>query len=111
MVVECKRKQVLNAYENKEFSTIRELFATLCAQKEELALAGELAIDFRREIVDLPVNEIVQAIRAMTKSLSLYNTKETEWGSIHLKPVEVSMNFEPTRLYSPEYLERVLALT
>ena len=106
-VVECKRRQVLNAYEIEEFSLIRAAFATLCTEWEDLGLVGELAIEFRKEIKHVTVAAIVQSIRDMTKGLSPYATVETEWGSLRLKPVEVSKDFEPTRLYSPEFLHNV----
>ena len=110
LVVECKRRQALNAYEDKEFSVIREVFAALSTEREELGLAGELSIDFRQEILHLPVAGIVQSIREMTKTLSPYATKETEWGTIQLKPVTVSKDIEATLLYSPQYLDSVFGI-
>ena len=110
IVVECKRRQALNAYELKEFSTIREVFSILCAEREELGLVGELAIDFEQELVNLPAASIVQSIRDMTRTLSPYAAEETEWGSIHLKATTVSTDFEPTRLYSPEFLHWVFGI-
>ena len=106
-VVECKRQQVLNAYEIEEFSLMREAFATLCAEREELGLLGELAIEFKQEIKHVTVAAVVQGIRDMTKSLSPYAAVKTEWGSLRLKPVDVLKDFEPTRLYSPEFLHNV----
>ncbi len=107
VVIECKRRQPLTGYERKEFSVMRELFARLCAERKELGLVGELAITFTQEMVDLPPAEIAEVVRDVSKSLSPYADKETEWGSVHLRPVDVSHKFEPTRLYSPDYLERV----
>ena len=107
IVIECKRRQPLNDYEKREFSVIRDVFAQLCAERKELGLVGELAINFTTEVVDLPAAGIVESVRDVTNSLSPYAAKETEWGSIQLRPVEVSQEFERTRLYSPDFLERV----
>ena len=107
MVIECKRKQPLNAYEKREFATMREVFARLCADRKELGLVGELAIEFKQEIIGLPAAGIVESVRDITNSLSPYADKETGWGTLHLRPVAVSQEFERTRLYSPEFLERV----
>ena len=106
-VIECKRKQPLNDYEKREFSVIREVFAQLCAERKELGLVGELAIDFTNEIVNLTAAEIVESVRDVTNSLSLYATRETGWGTLRLRPVEISQEFERTRLYSPDFLGRV----
>ena len=107
MVIECKRRQPLNGYEESEFSVMRKVFALLRAQRKELGLVGELTIDFKQEITGVPAAEIVESIRDITNSLSLYAAKETEWGTIQMRPVGVSQEFERTRLYSPEFLERV----
>ena len=107
IVIECKRRQPLNDYEKGEFSVIREVFAQLCAERKALGLFGELTIDFTSEIVNLPPAGIAESVRDATNSLSPYAAKETEWGTIHLRPVEVSQEFERTRLYSPDFLERV----
>ena len=106
-VIECKRRQPLNDYEKREFSVIRDVFALLCTERKETGLVGELAIDFKQEIVNLSPSCIVESIRDVTNTLSLYATKECEWGTINLRPAEVSQEFERTRLYSPEFLERV----
>ena len=106
-VIECKRRQPLNEYEKGEFSVIRDVFALLCTERMQLGLVGELAIDFRQEVIDIPPSGIVKSIRDVSNSLSLYAAKETEWGTICLRPVDVSQEFERTRLYSPEFLERV----
>ena len=110
IVIECKRKQELNAYEIKEFSIAREVFSALCVERDKLGLIGELIIDFKKEMVNLPVAEIVQGVRDITKSLSLYATKETEWGTIALRPVSISTTFESTRPYSPDFLENVFGI-
>ena len=107
LVVECKRKQPLNAYEQREFSTISEVFSILCHEREELGLVGELALDFEQELVNLSADSIVQSVRDMTRTLSPYAAEETEWGRIRLKATTVSREFEPTRLYSPEFLQQV----
>ena len=107
IVIECKRRQPLNDYEKREFSVIREVFAQLCAERKELGLFGELTIDFTSEIVNLPAAGIIKSVRDVTDSLSPYAAKETQWGTIRLRPVEVSQKFERTRLYSPDFLERV----
>ena len=107
LVIECKRRQPLNDYEKEEFSVMRELFALLCARRKELGLVGELAIDFKQEVIGLPAAGILESIQDITNSLSPYAAKETEWGTIHLRPVAVSQEFEPTRLYSPDFLDRV----
>ena len=109
-VIECKRKQTLNAYEIKEFAIIRSVFAILCSEREQLGLVGELAIDFKQEIVHLPVGDIVQNIRDMTRSLSPNANKEADWGTISLRAVAVSQDLEPTRLYSPAFLGKVFGI-
>ena len=110
IVIECKRRQAINAYEGKEFSIIHSVFAALAAERLKLGLVGELSIDFRQEIICLPVAGIVQSIRDITKSLSPYAEKETEWGTLHLRPVAISKDLEPTRLYSPRFLEEVFGI-
>ena len=110
IVIECKRRQALNDYEKKEFAIIRAVFAQLCAERMELGLVGQLDMDFTNEIINLSATEIVDSVRDVTKSLSPYATKEMEWGTIHLRPVEVSQEFERTRLYSPDFLERVFGI-
>ena len=110
IVIECKRRQTINPYEGKEFSIIHSVFATLAAEREGLGLVGELSIDFRQELIGLPVAGIVQSIRDITKSLSPYADKETEWGTIHLRPVPITKDLEPTRLYSPGFLEEVFGI-
>ena len=110
VVIECKRRQPLNDYEKREFSIIRDVFALLCAERKKLGLVGELAIDFTHEIVDLSADGIVENIRDVTDSLSPYAVKETEWGTIDLRPVEVSQEIERTRLYSPDFLKKVFGI-
>ena len=107
VVVECKRRQPLTYYERKEFSVMREVFVLICAERKELGLVGELAITFRKEMIKLSPAEIMGAVRDCTNSLSPYAERETEWGSVRLRPVAVSQEFEPTRLYSPDCLKRV----
>ena len=85
MVIECKRKQPLNAYESNEFSVMREVFARLCAERKELGLVGELSIEFKREVIGLPAAGIVESVRDITNSLSPYGAKEADWGTIHLR--------------------------
>ncbi len=110
IVIECKRKQPLSDYEKKEFSVIRDVFALVCTERRELGLLGELAIDFTEEIVDLRPADIFSLIREVTDSLSPYAAKETELGTISLRPVDVSQEFERTRLYSPDFLDRVFGI-
>ena len=107
VVIECKRRQPLTDYERMEFSVMRDVFALLCAERKELGLIGELAITFKQEMVNLPPVGIVEAVRDLTNSVSPYAAKETEWGSVYLRPVAVSQEFERTRLYSPDFLARV----
>ena len=110
IVIECKRQQTLNRYELEEFSVIEKVFTILCAEREALGLVGEMTIDFKEEIIHLPVSGIVESIREITKSLSPHATKETEWGTIRLRPVEISSEIEYTRLYSPQFLEEVFGI-
>ena len=98
MVIECKRRQPLNGYEASEFSVMKEVFALLRAQRRELGLVGELTIDFKQEIIGFPAAGIVECIRDITNSLSPYAAKETEWGTIQLRPVDVS---QEVRTHSP----------
>ena len=105
--IECKRRQPLTNYERQEFSVMREVFALLCAERRELGLIGELAITFNKEMINLSPTSIVEVVRNVTNSLSPYAHKDAEWGSVHLEPVDVSYEFDPTRLYSPDYLARV----
>lgn len=106
-VIECKRRQPLNDYENTEFTVIRDAFALICSHRKEMGLVGELSIDFKQEITSLSPSAIAESIRDTTMSLSPYADKATEWGTIHLRPVDVSQEFERTRLYSPDFLRRV----
>ena len=76
IVVECKRRQPLNDYENKEFEVIPKLFALLCDKQERMGLVGQLTIDFRQEIASIPMSEIVDTIEDLTKSLSLHAYEE-----------------------------------
>ena len=107
MVIECKRKQPLNDYEHREFSVMREVFTLLHAERMELGLVGELAIEFKQEITNLSAADIVQSVRDMTTALSPYVVHEAEWGTLNLRPGPVSQDLEPTRLYSPDFLASV----
>ena len=109
-VVECKRRQTLNAYEIKEFEIMRSVFAILSSDRKRLGLVGEVSVDFGQEIAQVPVSEIVESIRGLTRSLSPHGAKETHWGTISLRPVTVSQHIEPTRLYSPDFLEKVFGI-
>ena len=42
--------------------------------------------------------------------MSPYAVRKTAWGTLDLKPVAVSTTFEPTRLYSPDFLSRVFGI-
>ncbi len=110
MVVECKRKQPLSAYEQKEYAVMREVFGHLCGERMELGLVGELTIEFKQEIINTPVESVIGGVRAMTGSLSPYGANETEWGTLRLKPVPVSQELERTRLYSPTFLGTVFGI-
>lgn len=106
-VIECKCRQPLNDYEIREFAVMREVFSAVCAERKKLGLVGELTIEFKEEIVDLAVSSIVDEIRGIATTFSPRWSKEVSWGSIDFRPVEVSQEFERTRLYSPDFLGRV----
>ena len=107
IVIECKRRQPLNDYEIREFAAMRKVFNAVSAERKKLGLIGELSIEFKQEIMGLSVSDIVDEVRGIANSLSPYVNKQVAWGSIDFKPVEVSQQFERTRLYSPDFLRRV----
>lgn len=106
-VIECKRRRFVTEYERSEEERLRELFQSMAHAFRQQGVYGTVDVEFRVEVTAVPMEEFV------SKSLrqALYGVEGIEanydWGSLRFNPLAKKVELQPTRLYSPSYLESI----
>lgn len=107
MVIECKRKQVITAYEITEESQMQKLYTILSDACRKKGLSGVFMLDSKIEAAILPVDEVVECAIRQRFSYSPEKPIEYKWGSVAFRELPSLLNIPTTRLYSPDLLLHV----
>jgi hypothetical protein len=108
VVVECKMQSRLSNRERQEFETMQRVFRALIDGREQRGLVGSLTIISNRPLEEIGDAVLVEAAMRCTTGINPYQTIEEDWGAVSFAPLELSLELEePTRIYSPEFMEQV----
>lgn len=107
MIIECKRKQILTAYEKAEESHMRKLYYVLSGACQKKGLSGIFILDSKIECAKLPVDEIVECGTRQRLSYSPRKPTVYAWGSIAFKELPDMIDMTTIKLYSPDFLLRI----
>ncbi len=105
-VVECKRRQALSEYEQREEQIMRALFSRLDAKVRALGMFGvfELSLTVEAELVDVDAvadKAALQRFAPRPDHPVIY-----PWGSIAFRDIPRRIALpQPTKAYSPDMLE------
>lgn len=104
-VIECKRRLGLLQYELEESAHVRTLYSSI---RPELRRAHvRLDAVFSAELRNVTVDEFrAAAIEAIGRAFMSTEVRRT-WGTLVAEVLPYTMAVERTRLYAPNYMERV----
>lgn len=106
-VVETKRRRLLFEYELSEEAMVRELFFHLCHEIRRYGIFGVVEVEFKKPLGEIPTGDFVRETRRVA-NFGIPNVyTEYDWGNILFRPLPARIVFEPDRLYSPSFLQRV----
>lgn len=110
LVIECKRKRVLTAYEVTEEGAMRRLFDKLDAGAREAGMWGTFSLHLSVESRVAPVDEIVASLLQMRFAISRGREIRHPWGTVSYAELPRTVKVGGhTRMYSPAMLNAVFA--
>ncbi len=109
--VECKRRLGLSSYELNEAKRVEELYNAIRLPLHERGIHGSIEASFRVPLRSVTRGEFVAQVLAAVGHYRDQEPTPTSWGSLAFRRLAYCGRIPATRLYSPEYLERVFDST
>jgi hypothetical protein len=106
-VIECKRKADLSAYARGEAQHMFRLFDEGRQLLEEFGAFVSLEIDLVAEAQSVTPDDFKNVVRKLLVPGPRSQTAVEPWGTIRCRPLPTSEEMALTRLFSPNFLERV----
>lgn len=106
-VIECKRRLGLTKYELEEAKLVEKLFCNIYSPLHEEGIHGIIEASFRLPLRSVGIAEFVRDVLANISQDQDREPTETSWGSLAFRRLEYCGAISETRLYSPEFLQRV----
>lgn len=107
--IECKRRAGLTRYERAEAEYVRTLYEGLRPVLQEQGVHSSIEVSFRLPLKEVDGQSFHQDVLAMTARQADVETTETSWGTVGVQRLVIKDEFNPTRLYSPYFLERTFS--
>ena len=108
MCVECKRRLGLSQYELAEARHIEELYGGIQEWLVTRGLHVSIEATFLKEVAEVSKETFGADVESLIASGSRgSDTTPTEWGHLRYEVLPFKVDLPWTRLYSPEFLERV----
>lgn len=105
VVVECKRRLGLSEYAENQARHVERLFAP--AAKLFTRYHPCVEVDFHQETSSISDGELAEALRPLCESSDDNVEAKTEWGTIRLSRLPITMACPTTRAFSPVFLREV----
>jgi hypothetical protein len=106
-VIECKRRLGLTTYELDEARHIETLYGAIRQYLHDHALHGAIEASFAVEIQTVTLEAFATDVIEMVRTDRDHDTTPTTWGTLAFGRLAYYDTLRPTRLYSPNFLERV----
>jgi hypothetical protein len=104
--IECKRRLGLTRYEIAEARHVERLYAGIRQFFREEAICGSLEVVFRIPVSNVDPAQFAQIAFDLASS-GRDESVERPWGGVTFRPLRFYDEIPYTRLYAPDYLERV----
>lgn len=105
-VIECKRRLGLTNYELDEARQIETFYFPIRQYLHDHAIHGVIEASFAVEIQTVAREAFATDVINMVRTDRDSDTTPTSWGTLAFRRLAYYDTFRPTRLYSPNYLQR-----
>lgn len=105
--IECKRRLGLTSYELDEAERVEKLYASIRLALHQGGIHGSVEASFRVPLRTVACPEFVDQVLAAVRHDRDQEPTLTSWGALAFRRLPYSGTIPATRLYSPEYLQRV----
>jgi hypothetical protein len=103
--IECKRRLGLTTYELGEARRVEGLYSSVRSQLHQDGIHGSLEASFRVPLQSVPEAQFIEL--AMAAICHEGDQEQAAWGSVVFRRLVFNGSLSATRLYSPDYLQRV----
>jgi hypothetical protein len=103
--IECKRRLGLSQYELKEASIVQMLYETIRGALGDRHLSIE--VEFSVEVMAVTAQSFSGAVLSLLRTGAQRRQVTTPWGTVAAEPLPYSLDIPRTRLFAPDYLNRV----
>lgn len=107
LVIECKRKQLLTGYEQREAEIARSIFVASREKVLGAGLAGIIEAEFQVELETLDQGQVITTLSKLLLSKREGRTMYNSWGKIAWHRLPETVPVAQTRLYGPRFLRTV----
>jgi len=107
VAVECKRRLGLSSYELAEAKQVEELYNAIRPQLHEQGIHGSIEASFSVPLRAVALQEFIAQVLAAVGHFRDQEPAPTPWGSLAFRRLEYFGRIPATRLYSPDYLQRI----
>lgn len=105
--IECKRRLGLTSYELDETGVVESLYSAVRLPLRERGVHGSIEAAFGVELRAVPCADFVAQVLSIVSAERDHEPTATGWGSLAFRRLPYYDGVQRTRLYSPDYLERV----
>jgi hypothetical protein len=105
--IECKRRLGLTAYELAEAHRVETLYGAIRPTLYERGIHSSIEVMFSTPLRDLKAEAFVKDVLAAADPHKDLEQRQVPWGSIAVRRLPYYDTVPLTRLYSPDFLERV----
>jgi hypothetical protein len=105
--IECKRRLGLAKYELNEASLVENLYMTIRGPLRDDFFHGSIEVSFKMPVNLVPPSDFLHDVLAATKNNQSRQAIATPWGSLAIRHLPRLGRLVGTRLYSPDFLQRV----
>jgi hypothetical protein len=105
--IECKRRLGLTKYELEEAGRVEGLYGAIRRPLQQDGSHYSIEACFREPVRSVSAADFLQDVAAAAKQNLEGQLFLTQWGSLAIRRLSPRGDFPGTRLYSPDFLERV----
>jgi hypothetical protein len=109
--IECKRRLRPTAYEEREASHVFGLYQWIEPLLDRRGVHSAIEASFSSEVFNLSADEFANDVEGLLTGTPEGDERTCAWGSLRYERLPHVMDVPRTRLYAPNYLERVFGWT
>lgn len=105
--IECKRRLGLTKYELNEASLVENLYIAIRGPLRDDFFHGSIEASFRTPVNLISPSDFLYDVLAASRNNQSHQASVTPWGSVAIRRLPRLGRLVGTRLYSPDFLQRV----